>query len=344
MRILITGNLGYVGTVMSEYLRRRGHVVRGFDAGYFAECALEPVTPPDEQVVGDVRTFDPSILDGIDAAVHLAGLSNDPLGELDAGLTHDINVGGTALIARASKAAGIRRFVFASSCSLYGLADGAVALDETCPQNALTAYARSKVDGEAILGELTDERFRPIALRFSTAYGYSPRLRLDLVVNNLVGSALARGVVALESDGTPWRPLVHVQDMAKAVACALDVDLDRCGGEAFNIGNEAENYQIITIATHVAAHCGNLPITAKPKSAAGDQRSYNVAFGKVHAAIPTFATEWTLEAGIDDLLANLRRVGRTDVFDDENYFRIRRIRALMQKGAVDERLHVLTAT
>ncbi|MGH7684849.1 MAG: NAD-dependent epimerase/dehydratase family protein, partial [Vulcanimicrobiaceae bacterium] len=343
MRILITGNLGYVGTVMSEYLQRGGHFVRGFDAGYFAECALEPVRPPDEQLAGDVRSFDASALGGIDAVVHLAGLSNDPLGELDSGLTHDINVGGTNRIARAAKAAGIRRFVFASSCSLYGLADGAVALDENCPQNALTAYARSKVDGEALLSQLADETFRPIFLRFSTAYGYSPRLRLDLVVNNLVGSALARGVVALESDGTPWRPLVHVQDMAQAVARALESDLDRCGGQAFNIGNEAENYQIITIATHVATHCGKLPITAKPKSEAGDQRSYNVAFGKVRGAIPSFKTAWTLEAGIDDLLANLRRVGRTDVFDDGNYFRIRRIRALMQNGGVDQRLYATAA-
>ena len=326
MNVLLTGNLGYVGTVMSAYLQTKGHRVRGFDRGYFNECALEHPVPADEQVEGDVRSFDAAALLGIDAIVHLAGLSNDPLGELDPQLTHDVNVGGTGRLARAAKAAGIGRFVFASSCSMYGLADGTVALDETCPQNPLTAYALSKVEAEAALRELTDERFRPISLRFATAYGYSARLRLDLVVNNLVASALARDVVALESDGSPWRPLIHVEDMARAVECALEADLGRLGGDAYNAGTESENYQIIAIAREVAARCGGVPIAAKPPG--GDHRSYNVAFGKIRAAFPSFRPVWTLGTGIDDLIARLRALGRTAIVDDDAFYRLRKIRAL----------------
>lgn len=338
MKVLVTGNLGYVGTVMTAFLQRHGHWVRGFDRGYFADTALCEVRQPDEQTFGDVRSFDTAVLDGIDAVVHLAGLSNDPLGELDPTLTDEINVGGTRRVALAAKARGVGRFVFASSCSLYGFAEGARALDETCAQNPLTAYARSKVDGERTLAELTDAQFRPISLRFSTAFGWSPRLRLDLVVNNLCASALGRGVVALESDGTPWRPLVHVEDMARAVDAALAADLDRFGGEAFNVGSERENYQIITIAERVAERTGEVPVTKKSSAESGDQRSYNVAFAKIRAAFPTFRTAWTLEDGIRDLVAHLRAHDWTDAIDNPDCFRIRRIRSLMKSGAIDDRL------
>jgi nucleoside-diphosphate-sugar epimerase len=341
MRILLTGNLGYVGTVMTDRLQASGHDIRGFDSGYFADCTLEKAPEPEEQVLADVRDFDSRALDGIDAVVHLAALSNDPLGELDAPLTNVINVGGLERIARAAKDAGINRFVFASSCSLYGLADGSVALDETCPQNPLTAYARSKVDGESVLADLTDRAFRPISLRFATAFGYSPRLRLDLVVNNLVASALGRGVVALESDGTPWRPLVHVQDMAAAVICALQADLEVCGAQAFNVGSESENYQIITIAKAVSEACDNVPVTAKPLGAGGDQRSYNVAFGKIRQLMPQFQTTWNLAAGIDDLVQRLRALNRTGIIDDPAFYRIRKVRSLVEGGTLDYALKKL---
>ncbi len=342
LNVFVTGNLGYVGSVLTADLRRRGHRVTGYDAGYFAPCLIDDATAPDEQRFGDTRSFAED-LRRFDAVVHLAALSNDPLGELNPGLTGDINVGGLTAVAKAAKAAGIRRFVFASSCSLYGKSDGDTPLDETCAQNPLTAYARSKVDGERALAELSGDAFRPISLRFSTAYGWSPRLRLDLVVNNLVASGLANGVIALESDGTPWRPLVHVHDMALAMALALESDVAKTGGTAYNVGAEAENYQIRTVAAAVAKALGDAPITIPPPSAGGDQRSYNVGFAKVRAAFPAFRTEWTLERGIAELVERMRGKMDADIFAGPRYFRIRRIHALTAAGAIDANLRVLAA-
>jgi nucleoside-diphosphate-sugar epimerase len=295
---------------------------------------------PDEQLLGDTRAFAED-LRGFDAVVHLAALSNDPLGELDPQLTDDINVGGLRRVAEAAKAAGIRRFVFASSCSLYGKSDGDTPLYETCAQNPLTAYARSKVDGERALAELTDERFRPISLRFSTAYGWSPRLRLDLVVNNLVASGLAGGVIALESDGTPWRPLVHVRDMAQAMRLALESDVERTGATPYNVGAEAENYQIRTIAAAVAKALGDAPVTMRPASEGGDQRSYSVDFARVRATFPAFLPAWNLERGIAELVAKMRGRMDADLFAGPRYFRIRRISELLAAGTIDRRLRML---
>lgn len=341
MRILVTGNLGYVGSVLTSDLQRHGHWVAGYDAGYFAPCLSAPAAPPDAQYIGDTRRFDAAALAGIDAVVHLAALSNDPLGELDPELTDDINVGGLRRVAEAAKAAGIARFVFASSCSLYGKSDGDRALDEDCPQNPLTAYARSKVEGERVLTELASTAFRPIALRFSTAYGWSPRLRLDLVVNNLVASALVNGVVALESDGTPWRPLVHVLDMAQAMRLALESDVRATGARAYNVGAEAENFQIKTIAARVAAATG-MPITMKSSRESGDQRSYNVAFERARRAFPTFVPQWTMAAGVDELVGQMRPQMNAVGFEGSAFFRIRRIRELTANGAIDARLNVLS--
>jgi nucleoside-diphosphate-sugar epimerase len=338
VKILVTGNLGYVGSVVTADLTEHGHHVAGYDAGLFAPCLIDEPAPPAEQRIGDTRTFEPDALAGIDAVVHLAALSNDPLGELDPALTDRINVGGLRRVAEAAKAAGIRRFVFASSCSLYGKSDGARLLDETCAQNPLTAYARSKVDGERALFALADERFRPIALRFSTAYGWSPRLRLDLVVNNLVASGLATGVIALESDGTPWRPLVHVRDMSQAIRLALESDVARSGATAYNVGAESENYQIRTIATAVAHALGGLPVTMKSAAESGDQRSYNVTFARFRQAFPAFAPAWNLDRGVAELVARMR--GRMDeaAFAGPRYYRIRRIRELLAEGTVDTEL------
>jgi nucleoside-diphosphate-sugar epimerase len=343
MKVLVTGNLGYVGTVLTADLQRHGHRVAGYDAGFFSPCLISEVADPDDQLFGDTRSFAED-LRGFDAVVHLAALSNDPLGELDPQLTNDINVGGLRRVAEAAKAAGIRRFVFASSCSLYGKSDGDTPLDETCAQNPLTAYARSKVAGERVLAELADERFRPIALRFSTAYGWSPRLRLDLVVNNLVASGLASGVIALESDGTPWRPLVHVRDMAQAMRLALESDVERTGATPYNVGAEAENYQIRTIATAVAHALGDGPVTMRPVGEGGDQRSYSVDFARVRATFPAFAPAWNLERGIGELVANMRGKMDAEIFAGPRYFRIRRIHELLAAGAIDNHLRLLSAS
>lgn len=343
MNVLVTGNLGYVGTVLTADLQRHGHRVTGYDAGYFSPCLIDDVTPPDEQRYGDTRTFAED-LSGIDAVIHLAALSNDPLGELDAQLTDDINVGGLRRVAEAAKRAGIRRFVFASSCSLYGKSDGDTPLDETGAQNPLTAYGRSKVDGERALAELTDAAFRPISLRFSTAYGWSPRLRLDLVVNNLVASGYANGVIALESDGTPWRPLVHVRDMAQAMRLAIESDVAVTGANPYNVGAEAENYQIRTIATAVARALGDAPVTIPAASAGGDQRSYSVDFARVRATFPRFAPAWNLETGIAELVERMRGKMDASIFAGPRYFRIRRIAELQAAGTIDARLRVLAPT
>jgi nucleoside-diphosphate-sugar epimerase len=338
VNVLVTGNLGYLGSVVCADLRAHGHRVVGFDIGYFADClSAEPVNP-DEQRYGDVRSFAED-LHGIDAVVHLAALSNDPLGELNPELTAEINVGGLRRVAQAAKAAGIARLVFASSCSLYGKSDGDAPLDEGCAQNPLTAYARSKVDGERVLGELADQRFRPISLRFATAYGWSSRLRLDLVVNNLVAAGLAQGVVALESDGTPWRPLVHVADMAQAIRLALESDVERTGNTAYNVGAEDENYQVITVAERVADALGGFPVTLKSSEESGDQRSYNVTFARFRQAFPTFVPDWTLQRGVAELVQRMKPVMDAATFAGPRYFRIRRIRELLASGAIDPTLH-----
>jgi nucleoside-diphosphate-sugar epimerase len=340
MNILVTGNLGFVGSVVSTELQQAGHRVTGYDAGYFADCTMTSPRPPDSQIYGDTRDFDPAVMRGIDGVVHLAALSNDPLGELDPQLTDKINVGGLRAVARAAQSAGVRRFVFASSCSLYGKSELGQILDEEAPQNPLTAYARSKVAGETLLRECTTADFRPIALRFSTAYGYSPRPRLDLVVNNLVASALANGNIVLESDGTPWRPLIHVEDMAQAIRVALESDHTIVGAQAYNVGLESENYQVRTIAQMVSGKLGGVPLSIKPIGASGDQRSYNVTFGKFRNTFGAFVPQWDLARGIDDLVNRFRAAFEPDDFLSDRYFRIRKILTLLETARVDRQLRV----
>jgi nucleoside-diphosphate-sugar epimerase len=344
MHILVTGNLGYVGTVTTAVLQKAGHRVTGFDIGYFADGTLGAPQPPGRQILGDVRSFEASALNGVDAVVHLAALSNDPLGELDPQITGGINVGGLDVVAGAARAAGIERFVFASSCSLYGKSDGDAPLGEDAQQNPLTAYARSKVAGETLLRRLGTDTFRPVALRFSTAYGYSPRPRLDLVVNNLVASGLARGVIVLESDGTPWRPLVHVEDMAQAIRAAVESSFTATGANAYNVGLESENYQIRMLAQIVSDALGGLPLSIKPIGQGGDQRSYNVTFARFRAAFPAFAPNWNVVRGVDDLVARFRAAFDPADFTTDRYFRIRKINSLLAAGLIDSQLRRAPAT
>ncbi|MBV8245148.1 MAG: NAD(P)-dependent oxidoreductase [Candidatus Eremiobacteraeota bacterium] len=333
MRILVTGNQGYVGTVLTRVLREAGHHVRGYDAGFFAANEIEPAPAPHEQIQADIRDCTAADLAEVDAVAHLAALSNDPLGALDASLTHDINVNGTEVLLNAAEAAGVRRIVFASSCSLYGKSDAA-ALDETCELQPLTAYARSKVDCEALLSERSN-RVSATVLRFATAFGYSERPRLDLVVNNLVASALTNGVIALESDGTPWRPLVHVEDMCQAILLALEGKGDAEAGP-FNVGSEGENYQIRDIARVVSDAMDGLPVTMKSAAESGDQRSYNVSFARFARAFPQFTARWTLRRGVEDLVARFRASFDIKDFASERYFRLRRIKSLLAQGQIDD--------
>ena len=329
-----------MGTVLTRYLKAKGHTVTGFDIGYFDECTLAEPVAPDRQHFGEVRDVPADIYAGADAVIHLAALSNDTLGELSAGVTQDINVGGLARSIAHAKAAGIERFVFASSCSMYGNSEGDTPLNESAPQNPLTAYARSKCEGEVLLQAATGARFRPTALRFSTAYGWSERPRLCLVVNNLAACGLAEGRIALESDGTPWRPLIHVEDMARAMEATLTAPLDRVGGRSFNVGTTAENYQVRTIATTVAALLDNLPVTIGA-SGGSDQRSYNVDFTAFHTAVPAFKAAWTMEAGARDLIERFRRLFDPADFRSDRFFRIRRITSLIAAGDLSQDLHSL---
>ena len=292
IRLLVTGNLGFIGPVLTARAKRDGHHVTGLDVGYFQACGspLETETPPDVQLIRDMREVTAADLDGAEAIIHLAGLSNDPMGALDPELTRRINLDGTVRLARAARAAGVPRFVFASSCSLYGAAGGGEALDETAPLQPVSAYAVSKAQAEAALREMADDSFSPVFMRNATAYGLGPRPRFDLVVNNLAAWEHTTGRLRVSSDGTPWRPLVAIEDIAQAALCAAGAPREAVHAEAFNIGKSEANYQVSDIAEAVrSAFPGSvLEITGET---GGDPRSYRVSFEKAHRRLPGFAPE-----------------------------------------------------
>lgn len=337
MKVLITGHLGYVGPIMVKRFREAGHFVCGFDTGYFREC-IDPnalLVPPDREIVKDIRDVVPEDLDGIDTVVHLAALSNDPMGELNPQLTYDINHAAGIRLAVAAKKAGVSRFLFASSCSIYGAAgDSLTPLDETAPFNPVSAYAVSKVKTEADLLGLADNSFSPVFLRNSTAYGVSPRIRFDLVLNNLAAWARITGSIKVMSDGTPWRPLVHIEDMSLAALAAAEAPRDAVHAQAFNIGRQDANYQVRDIAWIVAHQvpASTLEITGQN---GGDSRSYRVDFSKARRMLPGFNPEWTLERGCEEVDRWLceKRLGEQD-FQSRLYIRLKQLQHLMTNGAI----------
>ncbi len=336
MRVVVTGNLGYVGTVLTPLLAERGHEVRGIDSGYYQDCVLGPVEPTglSHQIRTDLREVTAADLEGAEAVVHLGALSNDPTGELNPNLTHDINTRASVRLAELAKRSGARRFLFASSCSIYGASAGAQ-LDETSPMNPLTAYARSKVETEAALAALADERFSPTFLRNGTAYGYSPRLRVDIVVNNLVAWAVTTGRVTLLSDGRAWRPLVHVEDMGRAIIAALSVPPERVHGEALNIGREEDNWQIRDIAEAVARVVPGSAVTFA-EGATSDARNYNVSFAKVRRILPEFEPRWSVEAGIRQLYESFRDFALDfERFEGREFTRLKQLLHLLREGRLD---------
>jgi nucleoside-diphosphate-sugar epimerase len=338
VKILLTGHHGYIGSVAGPFLRAAGHEVTGLDTFFYEGCDLrdEPESVPELRL--DLRDTDPSALAGHDAVVHLAALSNDPLGDLSAELTKAINFEATVRLARAAKEAGVGRFVFSSSCSMYGASEEGRAVDESAPLRPLTAYAESKVLSEEALAGLSDADFAPVSLRFATAYGISPRLRVDLVLNNLVGWAHTTGKVKIMSDGTPWRPLIHTEDMARAMLAVLTADRDRIGGQAFNVGRSEENYQVRDLAEIVEETVGDCEIEYAG-SGDPDPRSYRVDFTRFHQTFPDAGLRWSAREGARELLDAYREIDLTlDEFEGDRYIRLKHLRLLLDRGDLDSEL------
>ena len=343
MKVLVTGHLGYIGSVLTGVLADSGHEVVGLDIGYFSDCEL---LPADDRVSRwirkDVRDVDVQDLEGIDRVVHLAALSNDPMGQIDPRLTDEINHRGSVHLAETARAAGVRRFVLSSSCSMYGASNTSEPLTETADFNPVSAYAKSKVDAESGISALADESFSPVFLRNATAYGVSPRLRFDLVLNELVALAVSCGEIRVKSDGTPWRPLVHIKDISRACLAALGAPRQAVHNEAFNVGKDGQNFQMREVAEAVRDHVPGCEVVFTGEHIS-DSRTYRVSFDKAADCLPGFTAEWTLERGICELRDRLRGLSiSTDTLTDRRYVRLHQLQHLIDSGEIDKDLRMST--
>ena len=340
MKILVTGTEGYIGTRLASWLHAAGHEVVGLDSGLYRDGCLylDPIGMPDapRTVYKDLRNVAPADFEGFDAVIHLAELSNDPLGQNRPEITFKINHEGSVRIAKAAREAGVARFVYASSCSVYGVGSGEF-LDETSATNPQTAYAQCKVLVERDLLPMADDRFSVVFLRNATAYGPSPRMRFDIVLNDLCALAWTKKKIAMVSDGSPWRPIVHVEDICEAMRCAAEAPASAINGEVFNVGQTSENYRIREIAQIVANAFPGCEVSAGPASQ--DNRSYRVSFDKIESKLPGFKARWTASQGAEELRRLFERIEFSqETFEFRAFTRLKQLKYLLRTKQVDDEL------
>ncbi len=337
-RVLVTGHKGYIGSVMAPMLAQAGYEVCGLDTGFFSQCTLVPDGVSIPSVWKDVRDITRDDLRGFDAVIHLAALSNDPIGNLDRDWTRQINYEGSVRLAECAKAAGVKRFLFSSSCIMYGMAKANVATEES-PLDPRTEYARSKVQAERAISALADDHFSPTFLRNGTIYGLSPRMRFDTVLNDLVATAVTTGKVVIHSDGKPWRPVVHIQDVARAFMTVLQAPIAKVHNQAFNTGAANLNYQVLTLAEITARAVPGCTVELEARSGA-DQRTYKADFSKFARTFPDFKFHWNAEKGAVELRQALQSISFTfaDLTGDR-FIRLKWLRHLLNTGELQRNLH-----
>lgn len=330
MKVFVTGHKGYIGPHLINLLKKQGHTVTGCDICLFEESEVEEVIQPDAELIKDIRDITINDLKGHDCLIHLAAISNDPMGDINPEITYSINKNGSINLAKLSKEAGIKRFLFSSSCSIYGKGINND-LDESAAVNPLTAYAISKIEVEKKLSEMADENFCPVFLRNSTAYGYSPMFRIDLVVNNLLSCAVAKGDIRIMSDGKPWRPLIHCKDIAGAFIALAKAPDEKVRAKAINIGANEENYQVKDVADIVQQLIPSAKIVFTGE-VGNDPRDYRVNFDLLYKILPDFKLEYTLKKGMEELFEKLKSMNFSENdFDGERFIRLKLLRKNLDK-------------